>query len=277
MISLLVPFRLDPEDAKGDRAHNWAWLQTYWEHELPGAEIVIGAYDGTPFSKTAALNDAAGRASGDVLVLLDADCYIAGEVISEAAARIRSAEARGRPLWFVPYRRFHRLSATATGRVLASDPLDPIRFTFPYAADAGYAGEVGRAGHHYGALITIMPATAFWQVGGMDERFVGWGGEDIAFMHAVDTLYGRHQTTNNDVFHLYHAGIGDTWDTRQWFGQSAYMPMHQLAMRYSLARFDSVRMRGLVDESLHRPTHRHRRHRHHHHHHHNPYLERPVS
>jgi glycosyl transferase family 7 (putative galactosyltransferase) len=275
-ISLLVPFRVAPDDSQDDRARNWSWLQRYWERELPEAEIVLGHYDGVPFSKTAAVNDAAGRASGEVLVILDADCYLDGQVITDCAERIMDAEARGRPLWFVPYRHFHRLPPEATEILVQSDPTHPLRFHFPYVVDDGY-GAPGVAGHHYGALVTIMPAAGFWQVGGMDERFVGWGGEDIAFMHAVDTLYGRHRTSNNDVFHLYHAGIGSSWDTRRWSGQSAYMPQHRLAMRYSMSRFDQMRMRSLVDEDLaldhgrDNERHRHRDHRHHRHHHHNPY------
>jgi glycosyltransferase involved in cell wall biosynthesis len=270
-ISLLVPFRVSPDDAMDDRTRNWHWLRAYWEHELPDAEIVIGHYEGTPFSKTAAVNEAADRASGDVLVILDADCYIAGSVITECAERIQEAESRGRPLWFVPYRHFHRLPPEATLILLRSDPRSPLRFSFPYVVDDGY-GAPGVAGHHYGALVTMMPREAFWQVGGMDERFVGWGAEDIAFMHAVDTLYGRHQASNNDVFHLYHGGIGDSWNTRQWSGQTAYMPQHHLATRYSLARFDRDRMRALADEGLSAAYGgQHRHHRRHRHHHHNPY------
>lgn len=244
---MLIPYRIADEDREGDRQRNWAWLQAYWQNELPLAEVVIGHYEGFPYSKTSAVNDAARRAHGDVFVILDADCYLSGRVIMECARRIRRAEDRDRHLWFVPYRHMYRLPPGPTQEVLDSDPAHPLRFGFPYHVDDGY-GAPGIDGHHYGAMAMIMSREAFWTIGGMDRRYKGWGSEDVTFMFAMDTLWGRHQTTNNDIFHLYHAGIGDNWTTRQWKGQEGYMPLKNLAMRYSRARFDLERMRHLVDE-----------------------------
>src|SRR5277367_444464 len=74
-ISILVPVHItEPE-----RAKNWQWLKAYWQSSLPGAEIVIGddsEVDKVPFSKSAAVNNAASRARGNVFVIVDADVYI---------------------------------------------------------------------------------------------------------------------------------------------------------------------------------------------------------
>ena len=56
-------------------------------------------------------------------------------------------------------------------------------------------------------MIQIMPSEAFWEVGGWDERFRGWGGEDHAAMRATDTLYWRHKTMPVQVLHLWHPMI----------------------------------------------------------------------
>ena len=252
-ISLLVPFRPAQWDEDDYRTRDWQWLRQYWAHELPDAEIVLGTDDGYPFSKTAAINDAARRATGDIFVILDSDCYISGRVLKSCARRIRNAESRGRALWFVPYRRFHRLPPSVTDELLDSDPTNPLRFGDPYPylpGDHPYGQRVD--GHHYGALITMISRHAFWDVmGGTDLRFRGWGSEDVAWMFAADTLYGRHQTSDNDVFHMYHHGIGSTWKTRQWEGQESYLPQHELAMRYNRARFDLEAMRRLVDHGHH--------------------------
>lgn len=246
-ISLLVPYR--PDNAR--RKLIWKWLKRYWAYELPEAEIVMGTDYGTPFSKTCAVNDAASRARGNIFVILDADTYITGAAIRDAADRINRARHRGFPLWFVPYRRVYRLTEEATERVLNSDPSHPVRFSSP-PDDSDVENIQGSAfGHRFGALIQIMPREAFELVGGMDKRFRGWGGEDIAFVRALDTLYGKHKTTKNDVLHMWHPKQGDTWVTRKWKGQDRPRINDNLAIRYNEATGDRERMQGLVDESHH--------------------------
>jgi hypothetical protein len=101
-----------------------------------------------------------------------------------------------------------------------------------------------------------MPREAFELVGGMDWRFSGWGGEDVAFMRAVDTLYGKHKTTRNQVLHLWHPFANAAENTikgepnllRLWEGQDSGQRNDVLANRYYAAYGDQERMRRLVDE-----------------------------
>jgi hypothetical protein len=246
-ISLLVPFKAD----NARRLQTWEWLERYWKSELPGAEVIVGTSDDTPFCKTAAVNDAAARATGDVVVILDADAYVSGDVLVDSANQIREARKAKRPLWFVPYRYFYRLSDANSRVVLMTPPDNPPRFfaappSYQLSDEASYT-KVNR-GHWYGALIQILPREAFDLVGGMDERFAGWGGEDVSFMHAVDTLYGKHRTTQNGVIHLWHPSKGADVKSREWQGQSGPNANGRLAWRYSLAVGDRGKMQKLVDE-----------------------------
>lgn len=243
-ISLLVPFRTD----HAERERNWRWLRDYWANELPEAEVIVGTDHNTPFCKTHAVNEAFRKATGDVIVILDADCYIPGEAIREAAREIREARRHGRKLWFIPYRRFYRLTEAASLRLLESDPACPA--TFPDPPPSGDMDTFGGVsfGHWYGALIQVMPREAFIEAGGMDERFRGWGGEDISFMHAVDTLYARHKTIRGPVFHIHHPTIKGRWQaTRQWEGQDAPEMNDWLSWRYDNAVGDNDVMRRLVN------------------------------
>jgi len=238
-ISLLVPFRAD----NAPREELWDWLARYWRHELPNCEIVIGR-DRTssgrhrhkiPFSKTVAVNDAFAHAHGDIIVILDADTYIPGHVVSHAAERLRRARTIGLKEWFVPYRQIYRLTEATTRAVLDSDPCQPMRFPTP-PDPLDVEDTSGSAwGHKYGALIQVMPREAFERVGGMDCRFRGWGGEDVAFLLALDALWGRHKNTAGDVLHLWHPKLhhghwtdshGATWETRIWQGQKACRKKH---------------------------------------------------
>ncbi len=243
-ITLLVPFRAD----NPHRAKVWQWLMRYWKHELPEAKLIVCTDDSRPFCKTAAFNRGFEKAKGDIIVLLDADCYIRGQVIQDCADKIRSSRRRGIPLWYVPYRRFYRLNETASKRLIASDPADPVRFPDPPAYDDVEQPATVSAGHWWGALIQIMPQEAFAKVGGMDERFRGWGGEDVSFMIAVDTLYAKHKTSNNPVCHVWHPTTIDTtkgfsrlWEYQQSAGSNDY-----LAKQYRRARGDADAMRRVV-------------------------------
>lgn len=246
-ITLLVPFRAD----NPQRAKIWQWLMRYWKHELPEAELIVCTDDSRPFCKAAAFNRGFERAKGVVVVLLDADCYIRGQVIRDCAHKIRSSERRGIPLWYVPYRRFYRLSETASKRLIASDPADPVRFPDPPAYGDVEQPEIASTGHWWGALIQIMPGEAFAKVGGMDERFRGWGGEDVSFMIAVDTLYGKHKTSNNPVYHVWHPTIIDATkgSSRMWEYQQSAGSNDYLAKLYRRARGDAEAMRRVVGRS----------------------------
>ncbi len=244
-ITLLVPFRSD-----GDRrSETWAWLKEYWEFWLPEAEILEGHDGHFPFCKTAAVNDAFRRSRGDIIVIMDADCFIDSGVILGCARQIRVARRRHRKLWFVPYRHFYRLTDAASRLVLDSYPQDPYRFSSPPPPGDTEESSGQSVGHWYGALIQLMPREAFEAAGGMDERFSGWGGEDISFMNAVDTLYTKHHTTRNQTLHMWHPHIGTLHVEREWVGQRSPGANNKLTTRYQGAYGRPARMRELTREA----------------------------
>lgn len=253
-ISLIVPFGCsDPED---QRQKNWKWLQAYWKAQLPGAEIIIGEdRDGKPFSKSVAVNDAASRAHGDIYVIVDADGYISAEAVLYCATQIRQARNHGHKLWFVPYRNFFRLTAEASQRVLLSSPKKPYQFSSPPPEDCVQRSAASQFGHRYGAMIQVMPKEAFWEVGGWDPRFRGWGGEDNSAMRAVDTLYWPHKTLPIQVLHLWHPMLSvngpDAWVDqyhRIWPGQLLACSNKALSSQYFQAIGNRKKMREIVNQ-----------------------------
>jgi hypothetical protein len=255
-ISILIPFRASVDQIQ--RLRNVVWLKRYWKAQLPGAEIVIGKdpqVEGSPFSKSAAVNDAASKASGDILVIVDADGYISADAVLYCAKEIRESRKRGRKLWFVPYRKFYRLTEAASNSLLQSHPKSPLKFPEPLPQEFILGDTDPTVGHWYGAMIQICPREAFDAVGGWDERFRGWGGEDHAAMRAMDTLYGLHMTLPGHVLHVWHPQIGPEgtktqvhWKERMWEGQDEPGANDKLAGKYYGAYRNPEKMRKLVDE-----------------------------
>jgi glycosyltransferase involved in cell wall biosynthesis len=259
-ISILVPFHCP--DPASHRAKNWEWLKKYWKSQLPAAEIIIGVddragKDNRPFSKSCAVNNAAKKVSGDILVIVDADCYISTDSVLRCAKEIRHARKMKHRLWFVPYRKFFRLNQLSSQRILESDPRGS--YVLPSPPDTNdilnmdaFAGTSGSAyGHWYGALIQILPKEAFEEVGGWDERFIGWGGEDHAAMRATDTLYWPHKTLPSQVTHVWHPytqeSVTDSSNKRRvWENQTE--SNDKLSNRYYWAQGNIDRMRKLVNE-----------------------------
>jgi len=260
-ISILVPFRCP--DETNQRAIIWKWVRQYWEHHLPDAEIVMGvdpvseADPSIPFSKSAAINAAAAIAKGDVFVIVDADGIIEIPSVILCAENIRKARRKHHKLWYIPYRHFFRLNQKAAQIVLASSPTDPYQFGKPPDPSFIQNTQGSQYGHWFGAMIQIMPREAFFEVGGWDPRFRGWGGEDSSALRAMDTLYSPHKTVSAQVLHIWHPMLSTEgarawveWKERVWAGQTTHSDNSKLSGEYYAANGNYGRMRKLLDEGL---------------------------
>lgn len=212
-VSVLIPFTSkDPE-----RKANLDFVAERYRQK--GWEVVIGSCAGE-WSKGAALADAFTKATHDVLVIADADCLLDDPSLMQAVRYVLD----GSP-WVVPHRRTWRLDAPATRRILSGGPLRP-------------QGAVQRA--VIGGGVVVCSREAWEAVGGIDARFLLWGGEDLSFGWALSTLVGPPILGAGKLLHLWH-------------------PMHKprkgtpdseaLAGRYRQANGDSVKMHDLIAEA----------------------------
>jgi hypothetical protein len=259
--SLLVPFRDDDEY----RTRVWTWLKRYWMDHLASVEVIMGHDTGVPFSKAVAVNDAATRARGRVFVILDADAYLDTHYVQRYIDEIDMSVKEGIRQWYIPYDKLYRLSEAATLDLLETSPALEYNFPSPPPPNildtsplSAHDHNSVHYGHQYGALIQMLPREAFYMVGGMDPRFRGWGSEDAAFMHSVDTMYCNHELGTNDALHLWHARSGMSWDTRRWVGQPDVVANSRLAQRYGMAKSEAGWMRALTQEHAHPRNLRHR-------------------
>lgn len=72
---------------------------------------------------------------------------------------------------------------------------------------ANVTNRSSRGGVNFAGGMCMFSRSAFEQIGGWDERFVGWGGEDEALCHKISKILqkDRYKTLDFTSFHLYHA------------------------------------------------------------------------
>lgn len=228
-VSLVVPLALHTPE----RERNWAWLRTRYTQAFPTWELLEAPDPGTDgdWSKGRAVNAAARKATTDVLVIADADLVIDSAEL-ERATTLAAWEAP----WVVPHGNVYRLNDRTT-KAFATDR-DPLTVTVHEKIRRDslvrriYTGPAG------GGLVVVR-RDAFLEVGGFDERFHGWGGEDISLAAALDTLVGDHHRIGVPAWHLWHLGAPRRAHART---------NDPLAGRYRRARGDAPTMRAIVAE-----------------------------
>jgi len=244
-ISIIIPFKSNDRI----RIRNFRWLLEYWKDSLPHAEIIIGKPGKGIFCKGQALNRAVRRSRGKVIAVIDADAYLHWDVVEHCANRILEEQKRGHNLWYIPYRTLSRLTKHATRLVTHSDPRNP--FMPPCPPPKAYIDTIGHSqmyGYRYCAMAFIIPRKAWDLIGGFDERFVGWGNEDICLMRTLDTVFGKHKTVKGCIFHLYHPYIGHNYLTRKWDGQDSANMNARISNRYHRANRNPSLMWELIGE-----------------------------
>jgi cellulose synthase/poly-beta-1,6-N-acetylglucosamine synthase-like glycosyltransferase len=79
-VSVLLPIGGDI----GERGEAFKWILQFYETLLPEVEICIGELDEKPFSKSRAVNIAAGKATHDIFVIADSDIIYDPGLIEES-------------------------------------------------------------------------------------------------------------------------------------------------------------------------------------------------
>jgi glycosyltransferase involved in cell wall biosynthesis len=177
---------------QGERALTWAWLKRRLEAQVPAWQLLEG-WGAPPWRKGAAIAQALPRATGRVLVLLDADCALPPEALEEAARLVESGQA----LWVVPHTLVRRINQETTAEVLAESPTVVLPTPTLGLVRPPYKGFAG------GGCVVVSKA-AYLTTGGIPPSFVGWGSEDECLAIVLDTLVGPHRRLRYDLLHLWH-------------------------------------------------------------------------
>lgn len=157
-----------------DRQEAWEATQAWWARR--GVQLVVG----TMPSRAAARNAAAEQVDGDVLLFGDADTVVPLAQLEQAATLARAQDS-----FVIAFDVLHRLQRGANFEHVALRP-------------KGYRVLDSSNG-------VVAVSRRLWEeVGGFDERFTCWGGEDRAFMHACLTFREQAQPLRVKGFALHH-------------------------------------------------------------------------
>ncbi len=183
-VSVVVPWT--PGCRWRERA--WAHVHRLYANTCPSWEIITGRTPAGPYSRTQGILDAAERASGDVLVVGDADVWC------DPRLAVLHAAEHG---WAIPHTLIHRLSPESTEQVYDGADWRGLPLSTDNAQDRRpYKGkETGTLVVLRRDVLTACPP---------DRRFVGWGSEDIAWGLALNTLHGAPWRGTDDLVHLWH-------------------------------------------------------------------------
>lgn len=186
----LVPRRAD----NGHRDALWAYARARWEKYHPDIEVIEGHHDEGAFNRAAAINRAA-RLAGewDFAIVIDSDVMLARSAVKAAIARARKT---GKVTW--GHRRWRGFSREWTERWVREK-----RDLGPELDRDEMDLYVERTNPLSWSCFIVIPRKVWDDMGGFDERFWGWGFEDMAFQSLVVGLYG-YERIESDVIHLWH-------------------------------------------------------------------------
>lgn len=181
----------------------WGYTRPRWEKLGP---VIVGEIDDPDmtvdtYNRSEAINSAAEEATErypqwDTIVVIDRDVIVPAGQVGYGIAMSKDA---GRAV--LPYRRYVPYNEQATAEILAGRPPKNKDIETPPGIMTG-----GTGGHVSSCI--IVPRALWEEVGGFDERFVGWGGEDRAFHAACSVYGGMVDLIDGDVYHLWHPRTG---------------------------------------------------------------------
>jgi hypothetical protein len=226
---ICVPWR---SDNGGPRDDLWAYTKRQWEKHYPNCPIFEGDVEGEQFRRAWACN-AAVKAAGDwdAYLIVDADTIMMPVTVNYWPVVERAVQlVAGRRKMCYAHDIRWMLGPTCTAHVLSHGTVcggDPLT-TGPH--------------HNTFSGMTAVGAPMWETVNGFDQRFEGWGFEDLAFMHACGTLGDIHRVPGVHA-HLWHPRKQEEED-----GQPHYIDNWNVWTKYKNANGDPVAMRGVIEE-----------------------------
>lgn len=211
-IDVWLPWRAQPS-----RIPAFKFCAAWWERN--GFTVHTVDSGDEPFSLAASRNHAVAKSTGPV-ILADADTVGDVDAIREAVQLTQDTERT-----VLPYTEYRSLGESGTVQALAGRDLSECsHWVYPYGVSGIY-----------------ITAPQVWNsYGGQDPRFKGWLGEDLAHLHAHETLNGPIGRTQGNAYALGHESEPKTGPQ--------FEKNRILMERYGEAAGNPTAMRALIAE-----------------------------
>ena len=181
-VTVAMPWRPTPERLPAHKRVHAFWAY----HHI--RVIEADSLPTQPFNISEARNNAVRRVKTPIVIIADADSIPDYGALHQALAMLQPGEV----IW--PYQTYRHIPADWADRPdLLAVPPDRIY-------------------HHSVGGLFICHRDTYWQLGGMDEHFVGWGYDDNAF-HAVAQTLASVRRLPGTIFSFNHPAHRDTTDT----------------------------------------------------------------
>jgi glycosyltransferase involved in cell wall biosynthesis len=202
-LSIIIPWR---DVRQRDRNEIADWCFERYRYLFPDAEIVIADSGDRVFSRGKSINKGVSEATGDYIIILDAD-YLFTETMAK--------EIINKQPWTVAVKseNYFYLNDKITQRVLGDAPatinLKSIDFEnntkpCPFTVHGG---------------VLAMPKENFIK---FDEKFNGYGFEDNVFATVMRAFHGKEFRTNNPMYHLNHVRTPGSMYMQKSYDNKAY-------------------------------------------------------
>lgn len=213
---------------------------------LPNAQCrLVFAYNPGPFNKGWGYNVGVRHSRQGAYVFGDAD-MIVGDALIEGLKHL----AQGLHV-VKPYRRLIDLDANQTARIRSGD------FDWLPPATSGATNREGIGEYIvFAGGVFLMAQAAFAHVGGWDERFVGWGGEDDAMTYKIErSRMPGIELDLRPAIHLHHErSIQTTSGQPHYATNCALLEDYRRLADGELARFAEIQRQIIGHREKYRPT-----------------------
>lgn len=230
-VAIVVPWR----SGVAERERAWAWCRQWWEQfGWPIFEVEHPPPE--PFNRAFCINEGARRAwPWDILIAIDADVFEADG--AQVIDGVQSAAETGRLT--IPHTVGADLNTRGTQALLGGKP--------------GWENALHKRRDVCTSRVWIMRADLLEAVGGFDERFRGWGHEDVAAFHSMRNLRGVDQAPGT-CYHLWHEpSFPKARRTKEWAAGNTLVQRYLTADRQGWPAIEPILAERAPEERWDRP------------------------
>ena len=204
--AIIIPVRIDQPQRKRNLERNLAFLRAHLdttiivieqdkEQQIEGSWFVR---DGDTFYKTRLFNLAAKENPKSVYFFLDVDVLVDPRAYMDAYNQIL---VDNRCDLCLLYKRSEPFQYVEVSNEVFDENLDPTKWMSRFRTL-----DNGKPAQCVGGIVAVR-VTSFWEAGGFNERYIGYGEEDVEFLERLKRFGARYTELPYSIYHQKHETV----------------------------------------------------------------------